>query len=108
MLKADFILVPTGHTGDDRDSVLPWMELVRTHKRPAAFVMNKVNVRTKSFRETRQKLLEVGKVVPEEIPQAEDIPNMGEAGYSVVEVNGVKGGSEFIAVWNYLRLEIEL
>ena len=39
---ADFVLIPTGATFDDRRSTIPWMGVMKHHGKEAAFVMNRV------------------------------------------------------------------
>jgi chromosome partitioning protein len=108
LLMSNFVLVPTGHTGDDKESVIPWMRTIRSYGRPSAFLLNRANRRTKSFRQAQKELLREGKLAPIEIPLLEDIHVAADSGLSVVEVNGMAGGEEFTAVWHFLRSEMGL
>jgi chromosome partitioning protein len=108
IMAADFVLVPTGHTNDDLESVLPWMKMIRAYGRPAAFLLNKANRRTKSFRQAQTDLMSVGKLIPIEIPTLEDIHTAAKVGLSVVDVDDMGGSIEFIAAWKHLSLEMDL
>ena len=61
---ATIVLVPTGTTRDDLDSVLPWMKELLDAKVRASFVLNKVNRRTNSFAKSRTRLIRIGPVCP--------------------------------------------
>jgi chromosome partitioning protein len=108
IMVADFVLVPTGHTNDDLESVCPWMKMIRTYGRPAAFLLNKANRRTKSFRHAQTDLMSVGKLVPIEIPALEDIHTAAKVGLSVIDVEDMGGAAEFTAAWKHISLEMDL
>ena len=65
---ADFVLIPTGATFDDRRSTIPWMGVMKHHGKEAAFVMNRVKRSTVAFREAKKLLLKEGRLCPAEIP----------------------------------------
>lgn len=108
ILAADFILIPTQQTVDDIESVAAWMRFVRDYGRPAAFVLNRVNRRAKSFLDAKRKLNQEGRLCPIEIPQYEDIPRAGAVGLGVMEIRGAQGGDDVTSVWQYIRSEMGL
>jgi chromosome partitioning protein len=108
IMIADFVLVPTGHTNDDLESVCPWMKMIRTYGRPAAFLLNKANRRTKSFRQAQTELMSIGRLVPIEIPTLEDIHTAAKVGLSVVDVKDMGGAAEFTVAWKHISLEMDL
>jgi len=107
ILAVDFILVPVGHTGDDLESVQPWMGLIRQLGKRAAYLLAKVNRRTSSFLQAKHELVETGDLCPIEIPSFEDVHVLGRKGLSVVEVSSAKGATEFTGVWKYVRHQLE-
>ncbi|EWY40946.1 hypothetical protein N825_33990 [Skermanella stibiiresistens SB22] len=107
ILAADFILVPVGHTGDDLESVQPWMGLIRQLGKRAAYLLAKVNRRTSSFIQAKHELVETGELCPIEIPSFEDVHVLGRKGLGVAEVSSAKGGTEFTGVWKYVRHQLE-
>jgi chromosome partitioning protein len=108
ILSADFILVPVGHTGDDIDSVSPWMGVCRQLGGRAAYLLAKVNRRANSFLAAKHELVETGDLCPIEIPTYEDVHVLGRKGLGVAEVAGAKGSAEYIGVWRYLRNQMEI
>ena len=78
---ASFVIVPTGTSIDDLDSVVPWMRALGERSVHAAFCLNKVNRRTNSFLQAKARLLKVGPVSPVEIPALEDIHVPQRTGY---------------------------
>jgi chromosome partitioning protein len=103
ILRADFILVPVGHTGDDIDSVSPWMGVCRQLGKRAAYLLAKVNRRANSFLAAKNELVASGDLCPIEIPTYEDVHVLGRKGLGVAEVAGAKGAAEFVGVWRFLR-----
>jgi chromosome partitioning protein len=105
---ADLILVPTGQSDDDLDSVRPWMRYVKKHGRNAAFVMNRVKPRTKSFTEAQRKLLADGRICPVEVPDYDDIQFTSSKGLGLAELKGGKGTEHMAGVWAFVKSEIGL
>jgi chromosome partitioning protein len=108
ILSADFILLPVGHTGDDIDSVSPWMGICRQLGGRAAYLLAKVNRRANSFLAAKHELVESGDLCPIEIPTYEDVHVLGRKGLGVAEVAGAKGSAEYVGVWRYLRNQMEI
>lgn len=108
ILGADFILIPTQASLDDTESVSRWMQLVTSYGKPAAFVLNRVNRRARSFLDAKRRLNEVGRLCPIEVPQYEDVVGAAEIGVGVVEIRGAKGADDFSGVWTFVRNEMRL
>jgi len=106
--QADLVLVPTSPSPDDLDSVVPWMQTLISHNARAAFIMNKVNARTKSFTKSRSRLLAVGPVIPIEIPVAEDIATHSAHGLTVLDIRKSRGAEAFHDLWTYVSRELHL
>ena len=107
-LSSDLIVVPTGQSDDDLDSVRPWMRFVRRYGKNAAFVMNRVKPRTRGFTEAQRKLLGDGRICPVEVPDYEDIQFTAGRGLGLLELKGGKGAEHVAGVWAFVRHELEL
>ena len=105
---ADFVLVPTGTSVDDLDSVVPWMRALVDRSVKAAFCMNKVNTRTNSFGKAKGRLLKVGAVSPVEIPTLEDIHVPAANGLAVLDHVKARGLESFESLWDYVKREVAL
>jgi len=103
---ASLILVPTGQSDDDLDSVRPWMRFVRKTGKDAAFVLNRVKPRARSFTEAKTLLVRDGCVCPIEIPDYEDIVFTSSRGIGLLELKGGKGQEYISGVWSFVRAEI--
>lgn len=106
--SADLILVPTGQSDDDLDSVRPWMRFLRKTRSEAAFVLNRVNPRTRSFTEAKSILVTDGRVCPIEIPTYEDISNASSQGVGTLELKDGKGREYVAGVWAFTRSELNM
>jgi chromosome partitioning protein len=105
---ADFVLVPCQQTQDDLDSVMPWMRHLKQSGAKAAFIINRANIRARSYATIRSKLLNVGPVCPIEISQAEEISLANGKGLGVMDLSKPKNAEAFGALWAYLRQELDL
>ncbi|CUW41869.1 plasmid partition-related protein (plasmid) [Magnetospirillum sp. XM-1] len=103
---ADLILVPTGQSDDDLDSVRPWMRFIRKTSTDAAFILNRVNPRTRSFTEAKSILVSDGRVCPIEIPAYDDVAATSSYGIGILELKGAKGREYVAGVWNFTRAEL--
>jgi chromosome partitioning protein len=103
---ASLILIPTGQSDDDLDSVRPWMRFVRRIKADAAFVLNRVNPRTRSFTEAKSLLVADGRICPIEIPTYEDVAFTSSRGIGLLELKGGKGTEYVAGVWSFVRAEM--
>jgi chromosome partitioning protein len=99
---AHHVLVPTGATQDDVDSVTPWMRTLLKGDIPASFVLNKANRRVKSYESVRTKLLQAGPLCPVEVPMLEDIHVSAGKGLAVLDIPNKKTVETFEALWAYV------
>ncbi len=106
--SVDLTLVPSVPTQDDLDSTAPWMARLRGTDTKAAFVLNRANVRTKSYTEIRVQLLEVGPLCPMEIPMLEEIPSAAGKGLGILDLTKTKSADTFKGLWRYVCLEVGL
>lgn len=106
ILASAFVLIPTGPQFDDRDSVKPWMRMVRDYGAPAAFVLNRVKKKSKALEAAKVDLIREGKLCPIEIPDLEDIHKFTDSGLTAIDVGGANGAEEFIGVWNFVKNEL--
>ncbi|MDR6771669.1 chromosome partitioning protein [Azospirillum sp. BE72] len=104
--RADLVLVPTGVGRFDKMSVIPWMEFLRDYGRPAAFLLNRVKRRSVSLREAKLELGRVGRLVPHEVPDIEDMHRVDDIGCSIVDVGAVNGADECLGAWYFIRHEL--
>jgi chromosome partitioning protein len=102
---ATIVLVPTGTTRDDLDSVLPWMKELLEAKVRASFVLNKVNRRTNSFAKSRTRLIWVGPVCPIDIPALEEIHSQSDNGLTVLDLVKSKGHEPMEGLWMFTQQE---
>jgi chromosome partitioning protein len=105
---AAFVLIPTGYTQDDLDSVMPWMQSVQGFGARAAFCINRANRRTKIFAQSRARMIKIGAVCPVEIPLLEDIHAHSESGMTVLDIAKSRGLQPLEAVWDFVRREAGL
>jgi len=105
---ADMILVPTGQHKDDRDSVIKWMEFLKSYGKPASFLLGRVKKRTRVLDAARAHLNKTGKLCPIVVYDTEDIPAAFEAGLTVLDINGARGIEEVEGVWHYVKNEMGL
>lgn len=102
---AHFVLVPTGATQDDLDSVTPWMRTLLAAEVRASFVLNKANRRVRSYETIRTKLLQAGGLCPVEVPTLEDIHVSAGKGLAVPDFARAKASETFDALWAYVSRE---
>lgn len=102
---ADIVLVPTGATQDDVDSVTPWMRTLTGADIRSSFVLNRANRRVRSYEAIRTKLLQVGALCPVEIPLLEDIHVSAGKGLAVPDFVKAKAAETFDALWAYVVRE---
>lgn len=103
---ATMVVVPTGATRDDLDSVLPWMaKLVEAGVR-ALFVMNRTNRRTSGFGQSRSRLLKVGAVCPVEIPALEDIHSQSDHGLTALDIARSRALEPLQSLWDFAEREL--
>jgi chromosome partitioning protein len=102
---AHMVLIPTGATQDDVDSVTPWMRTLTEADIRASFVLNRANRRVKSYETIRTKLLQVGALCPVEIPLLEDIHVSAGKGLAVPDFAKAKASETFDALWAYIVRE---
>lgn len=102
---ATIVLVPTGTTRDDLDSVLPWMKELLEAKIRASFILNKVNRRTNSFAKSRTRLIRVGPVCPIDIPALEEIHSQSDNGLTVLDLVKSKGHEPMEGLWVFTKQE---
>ncbi len=105
---ADFIIVPTGSSDDDLDSVRPWMQFVKSTGARAAFVLNRVKPRATGFIEAKSILVQTGHLCPIEVPDYEDIAFSGNRGIGLLELKRAKGADHIGGVWHYVKAEMGL
>lgn len=105
---ASYVLVPTGPQYIDRESVKPWMTVIRSRTNNASFILNRVNRQTRSLRDAKMDLVGVGKLCPIEVPSYEDIHMQQEPGYSVVEIADAKGHGDLGAIWKFVKSELSI
>jgi len=105
---ASLVVVPSGVTHDDIESVVPWMRTLRENRLSAAFVLNKANRRLCSFELARTTLLRCGNLCPVEIPTLEDIHSPAANGLCSMDFTNAKGGGPMEGVWTYVQREIDL
>jgi len=105
---ADFVIIPTGMTFDDRRSAIPWMGVMKHHGKEAAFVMNRVKRGTIAFRDARKLLIKEGRLCPIDIPDLEHIHSFSDQGLSAIDIDNAKGRDDCLGLWHFVRNEMRL
>jgi len=105
---ADFIIIPSGQSDDDLDSVCPWMRFVKKGGNAAAFVLNRVKPHARSFVDAKSTLVSNGRVCPIEVPDYEDITFTASRGIGLLELKRGKGSNYMTGVWKFIRAEMEI
>jgi chromosome partitioning protein len=109
LLAADFVLVPTGVSRDDTNSVSRWMELINGLQRPSAFVLTRVNRRARSLLDAKRRLAAaVGRMLPIEVPLFEDFNLSADTGTGILEIRGANGAEDIAALWLCIAKEMGL
>jgi chromosome partitioning protein len=109
IVKADYVLVPTGQGAGGLRSVIEWMQVIRREGKPAAFVLNLTMRSSGSFDRAKQRLAEVeGNLCPFDVRLYESIRVSDEIGLSVLEMKGANGVADIRGVWTYIRKELRL
>jgi chromosome partitioning protein len=108
IVAASFIVVPTGDSADDLDSTTQWMRMIRRfHQQGAAFILNRINQRSKAVLRAKQRLVRESKLCPIEVPTYEDIKTALDFGLMAFEIKGARGGDDLLRVWDYIRNEMD-
>ena len=100
------VLLPTGPTSVDLDSVLPWANGLKAARISPTFLLNKTDRRRKSFRTAQRALLEVAPLAPVEIPSYEDIHIFDARGLTPLDIAKGAGTSDLETLWAFLRGQI--
>ena len=109
LLSADFVLIPTGVSWDDTNSVSRWMDLVNGLQRPSAFVLTRVNRRARSLLEAKRRLAAAaGRTLPIEVPLFEDFNLSADTGTGIMEIRGASGADDIEALWLCIAREMGL
>ena len=109
LLAADFVLIPTGVSRDDTNSVSRWMDLVNGLQRPFEFVLTRVNRRARSLLEAKRRLAAAsGRTLPIEVPLFEDFNLSADTGTGIMEIRGASGADDIDALWLYIAREMGL
>lgn len=99
---ADLILVPTSATLEDVESVTTAMEHIKSHRRPAAFVLNRVKPRVKETTTARRALAGKGEIAPIDLPDRADVYRTFPLGLGVQEQASGEIVEDFQALWNWV------
>ncbi|KXV70397.1 hypothetical protein AD951_02990 [Acetobacter malorum] len=105
---ADLVLVPTSATHNDISSNTPYLLSLKKAGVKAFVVFSRVNRQTKSFREARQRVAKYARVLPVEIPIAEDMHVHNHGGLTSVDIKDARGSKDVELLWDLIKHEIEL
>jgi chromosome partitioning protein len=98
---AHLVLIPTGYSAIDRESVIPWMGTVKQYV-PSAFVLNRVRT-VKAMAAARRELNKSGLLCPIEIGNYEEVWLAQEVGLAVSEIDGAKSGRDICSIWDFAK-----
>lgn len=102
---ADLVLIPTSASGHDLDEVAPFGASIAPGK--SAFVLNRVNRRTKSFATAQKVLIKYGSLCPIELPQLESVSTQFMRGLAITDFQEA-GYDSFDGLWHFVRREVGL
>src|SRR5690242_860792 len=105
---ADFVVIPSGSSIFDTESVTEFMGLVDDVGKRGAFVLSKINRRTKQYQVARQRLNLAGRLCPIDVPLSADFEGVIGLGASVLELKGARGAEDIAGVWAFVRKELGL
>jgi chromosome partitioning protein len=103
---ADLVLTPTTATGEDVESVTSAMRHIQSHRRPAAFVLNRVKPRVKESTAARRALAGKGDVVPVDLPDRAEVYRTYPLGLAVQEMARGDCADDFDALWAYVAAKL--
>lgn len=103
---AAMVLVPTSPTKDDRESVIPWMNLLKAYGKPAAFILNKAKRKTRVLDAARAQLNRAGALCPIAIHDFEDIHTAFESGLTVLDLTRASGADEVAGIWHFVKNQL--
>lgn len=102
---ADLVLIPTSANGHDLDEVAPFGASIAPGK--SAFVLNRVNRRTKSFATAQNVLIKYGSLCPIELPQLESVSTQFMRGLAITDFQEA-GYDSFDGLWHFVRRQVGL
>ncbi len=105
---ADIVLVPTGSTHDDISSNTPYLLSLKKAGIRSFVVFSRVNRQTKSFRQARQQIAKFARVLPVEIPVAEDMHVHNDGGLTAVDIKDARGSKDVELLWDLIKHEVDL
>jgi hypothetical protein len=82
------------------------MKVLHDYRKKAVFLLNNTQRRESSFEHAKRKLVRAGSLVPIDIPHAADIPKTTAQGLGVVDVRGARGAPDYIAVLDFVRVQL--
>ena len=110
--RSDLLLVPTTDGGEDLESASEWMSLVSGEvARPAFFLLCLTERELTSLGEAKQYLSDKGRICPHDVRRMQAIKrsyNNGTGAADFTGRNGKKAAEDYLAVWNFVRLELGL
>lgn len=106
----DFILIPVSTTDIEIRIATAWMEQFQKRRlRNVRFLMTRIpDTRRLSYAAAQDVLSKHGLIMSTIIPSREDVARASNAGDAVVEYAGLKGQSEYAALWNNLKFEMNM
>jgi len=99
---ASLVLTPTSATGEDVESVSSAMQHIRSHRRSAAFVLNRIKPRVKESASARRALAGKGEVAPIDLPDLAEVYRTFSLGLGVQELSDTRCAEDFNALWAYV------
>jgi chromosome partitioning protein len=116
---ADYVIVPTGTTGDDLKQTLNWFNSISPLASRISFCLSAVEENTRSYRSAVPTLNKTGNVLAMPIPRLQIIPDSVELGLTVLDRDELSVTSKersglgrardaLSSVWDTVRREVKL
>jgi chromosome partitioning protein len=103
---SDLVLIPTSASGIDLDEVVPFWKSIGNDK--AAFILNRVNRRTRSYISARNRLVTKGRLCAVDIPSLDIVSTQFLKGLAITDMDEGVAWESFDALWQFVRREVGL
>jgi chromosome partitioning protein len=105
---ADFVLLPTGTSGEDIDSLGKTIKALRLTSASFGVVLNRIKPKLVETATAKRTLAAAVSVAPKVLPDLTEIFRTFDAGVGVLELRGAKSTEAMWALWHYVSKNMGL
>lgn len=108
--NVDLILLPCGPSKKEHEIQKDWLlQLRNRYSKKTAYFLNRVDAENRgSYKDAIDNLKTCGRRMTTIIPAREDVKKYDALGLCCVEIEDAKGSVEYEALWNEVRVAVEL